>query len=148
MSGDILACEGRGVAFSSFSAEMSTRTVEVRHSGDWWAATSAAASPDCGKVVRSAFEVVALAVVQAWSGRSETLSGRPGACRRAWMPFRIQVQSQNQHQFVVVWPGQLSLSETYVETMQWAALFMGRMGVLQCKKSFRLMFIMHYNTFF
>jgi hypothetical protein len=27
VSGDILACEGRGVASSSFSAEMSTRTV-------------------------------------------------------------------------------------------------------------------------
>ncbi len=106
MSGDILACEGRGVASSSFLAELSTRTGEVGHLGDWSEATSAAASPDCGKAVRSAFEVADLAVVQVWNGRSETWSGRPGACRRVWRPFRTLVQSRNQHQFVVVWPRQ------------------------------------------
>ncbi len=46
------------MASSSFSVERSTRTVEVRRSEDWSEATSAAASPDCGKAVRSAFEVV------------------------------------------------------------------------------------------
>jgi hypothetical protein len=106
VSGDILACEGLCVASSSFSVERSTRTVEVRHSADLSEATSAAASPDCGKAVRSAFEVAELAVAQVWNGRSETLSGRPGACRQVWRPFRILGQSRNQHQFVVVWPGQ------------------------------------------
>ncbi len=105
MSGGISACEGRGVASSSFSAEMSTRTVEVRRSEDWSVATSAAASPDCGKAERSACEAAELAMGQAWSGRSETWNGRPEACRRAWMPSRTQVQSRNQHQFVGVWPG-------------------------------------------
>lgn len=105
MSGDILACEGLCVASSSFSVERSTRTVEVRHSEDLSEATSAAASLDCGKAVRSAFEVAELAVAQVWNGRSETLSGRPGACRQVWRPFRTLVQSRNQHQFVVVWPG-------------------------------------------
>jgi hypothetical protein len=56
--------------------------------------------------VRSALEVAELAVAQVWNGRSETLSGRPGACRPVWRPFRILGQSRNQHQFVVVWPGQ------------------------------------------
>ncbi len=105
VSGDILACEGLGVASSSSSAEMSTRTVEVIHLEDWSEATSAAASPDCGKAVRSAFEVAELAEVQVWNGRSETSSGRPGACRRAGRPFRTPAQSRNQHQYVVVWPG-------------------------------------------
>ena len=94
------------MASSSFSVERSTRTVEVRRSEDWSEATSAAASPDFGKAVQSAFEVAELAVVQVWNGRSETWSGRPGACRQVWRPFRILVQSRNQHQFVVVWPGQ------------------------------------------
>ncbi len=94
------------MASSSFSVERSTRTVEVRHSADLSEVTSAAASPDCGKAVRSAFEVAELAVAQVWNGRSETLRGRPGACRQVWRPFRILGQSRNQHQFVVVWPGQ------------------------------------------
>ena len=94
------------MASFSFSVERSTRTVEVRHSADWSEATSAAASPDCGTAVRSALEVAELAVAQVWNGRSETLSGRPGACRPVWRPFRILGQSRNQHQFVVVWPGQ------------------------------------------
>ncbi len=92
------------MASSSFSVERSTRTVEVRRSEDWSEATSAAASPDCRKAVRSAFEVAELAVAQVWNGRSETLSGRPGACRQVWRPFQTLAQSRNQHQFVVVWP--------------------------------------------
>jgi hypothetical protein len=51
VSGDIKACEGLCVASSSFSVERSTRTVEVRRSEDWSEATSAAASPECGKAV-------------------------------------------------------------------------------------------------